>query len=104
MTDQIVKQNAPGAVASLILGISSLVFGCFMVGVVLGIVGLVMGNKAQTAYNANPGLYTGEGLFKAGRITSIIGIVLGAIATIWGIISMVVLGGSALALFEMLDI
>lgn len=35
------QQTAPYAVASLVLGISSLVFGCFFIGLILGIVGLM---------------------------------------------------------------
>lgn len=45
---EIQKQNAPYAVASLVLGICSLVFGCFFVGLVCGIVGLVLAKKGLT--------------------------------------------------------
>ena len=104
MTDQITKQNAPNAVASMVLGISSLVFGCFFVGLVLGIIGLILGNKAQAAFNANPDLYTGEGMIKAGRITSIIGIILGGVAIIWSLVALAIGGASAFALWEMLGL
>lgn len=104
MTDQITKQNAPNAVASMVLGISSLVFGCFFVGLVLGIIGLILGNKAQAAYNANPDLYTGEGMIKAGRITSIIGIILGAVAILWSLIALAIGGAGAFALWEMMGL
>lgn len=102
MTEQIQKKTTPNAVASLVLGIASLLLGCFIVGLVLGIIGLVLGNKAEKTYYENPALYTGEGLFKAGKITSIIGIVFGAIATIGGII-VIIAGGSLFFLPELLE-
>ena len=102
MPQQMPQRTVPNAVASLVLGIASLVLGCFIVGLVLGIVGLVLGNKAQKTYYENPVLYTGEGMFKAGRITSIIGIVLGAISTVGGIIASVIAGGSLFFLPELL--
>ena len=73
------KQNAPYAVAALVLGICSLLFGCFFVGLVCGIVGLVLANKGLAAYNANPAAYSGFGMLKAGKVTSILGIIFGAI-------------------------
>ncbi len=103
MTEQIQQQTVPNAVASLVLGISSLVLGCFIVGLVLGIIGLVLGNKAQKIYYATPELYTGEGMFKAGRITSIIGIVFGAISTVGGLIASIVAGGSLFFLPDLLE-
>ena len=93
------QENAPYAVASLVLGILSLVIGCLGVGLVLGIVGLVLGSKGTKAYNAQPGRYKGEGMLKAGKIMSIIGIVLGGIA----VLVMLVSGAGALAMFEWLD-
>ncbi|MBR1517670.1 MAG: DUF4190 domain-containing protein [Bacteroidales bacterium] len=104
MTDQITKTTAPNAVASLVLGISSLVFSCFLVGLVLGIIGLILGNKALSTYNANPDLYTGDGMIKAGRITSIIGIVSGGIFVLWGLVALVIGGTSAFAIFELLNL
>ena len=76
---------------------------CFIVGLVLGIIGLVLGNKAQKIYYATPELYTGEGMFKAGRITSIIGIVFGAISTVGGLIASIVAGGSLFFLPDLLE-
>ena len=73
MTDQIQKQNAPYAVAALVLGICSIVFGCMFVGLVCGIVGLVLAKKGTDAYNEAPDQFTGDGMLKAGKITSIIG-------------------------------
>ncbi len=94
------QENAPYAVASLVLGILSLVIGCIGVGLVLGIIGLVLGSKGTKAYNEQPSRYKGEGMLKAGKIMSIIGIVFGAIA----IIAIIVSGAGILALFEWFDV
>lgn len=98
------QSTAPYAVASLILGILSLLSGCLFVGLILGIVGLVLGNKGMACVNSNPTLYTGIGMLKAGKTTSIIGIVLGGIALVWGIIAAAIMGGSFFALFDLLDL
>ena len=77
----------PNATASLVLGILSIVmFWCCygMVGLILGIIGLVMGNKAVSLYKQSPGMYS-EASFNnanAGRICSIIGLVLCAVIVI----------------------
>ena len=98
------QTTAPYAVASLVLGILSLLGGCLFVGLVLGIVGLVLGNKGLKCVNANPTQYSGIGMLKSGKITSIIGIVLGGIALVWGIIAAALMGGSFLAMFELLGL
>ena len=94
-----VKQNAAGSVASLVLGICSIVFSCGIVGLILGIIGLAQAKKANAAIAADPAL-GGAGLAKGGKITSIIGIVLGAVAILYWIIVLCVGGalvGGALA-------
>jgi len=70
----------PNSTAALVLGIISIVCFCCcnFVGVVLGIIGIVLGNKAAELYRQSPGLYT-ESSYKnanAGKICSIIGLVL----------------------------
>ena len=74
------RQTAPYAVASLVLGIASLVMSGIGITLVLGIIGLVLSNKGMDEYRAHPELYTGEGMLQAGKITSIIGIAMGALA------------------------
>lgn len=91
-----VKQTAPYAVATLILGICSIVFGCFFVGLICGIVGLVLGGKGKKVYNESPASYTGYGMLSAGRILSIIGIIFGAIYVIYYIIAVAILGSTGL--------
>ncbi len=95
------KQNAPYAVAALVLGICSLVFGCFFVGIVCGIVGLVLANKGLAAYNSQPESYSGLGMLKAGKITSILGIVFGAIYVVYYVIAVAILGSAGLAWLDM---
>lgn len=69
-------QPLPNSTASLVLGILSIVI-CGP-GLIMGIIGIVLANKDITLYKSNPGFYT-EGSYnnlKAGRICSIIGILL----------------------------
>ena len=91
------KQNAPYAVAALVLGICSLLFGCFFVGFVCGIVGVVLANKGLAAYNLSPAQYSGYGMLKAGKMTSVLGIVFGAIYLLYYIIAVAILGAAGFA-------
>lgn len=94
MTDLVQKQNAPSAVAALVLGICSIVFGCWGVGLVCGIIGLVLAKKAAAALAADPENLTGEGMIKAAKITSIIGIVLGALGILYWLLIVAVWGAA----------
>lgn len=94
-------KNAPYAVASLVLGICSLVFGCFFVGLICGIIGLVLANKGLSVCRIDLS-YTGQGLLKAGKITSIIGIVLGAIYILYYIVAVLIIGAAGFSVFELL--
>ena len=78
----VTKKTAPNSVAALVLGICSIVLGCGFVGLVCGIVGLVLANRGLVQYHEDPSLYTDNKMLNAGKITSIIGIVFGAIAVI----------------------
>ncbi len=86
------KVQLPNSTAVLVLGICSLVFGCFIVGLILGIIGLVLAGKDMKLYKANPDIYDGYGALNAGRIMSIIGIILGGIAFLYYLIVVVFLG------------
>lgn len=86
------KQNAPYSVASMVLGIVSIVFGC--VGLVCGIIGLVLACKGMNAYYAEPEKYDGLGMLKAGKVCSIIGIVLGALAILYVLLIVTVFGAT----------
>jgi hypothetical protein len=77
------KLNAPYALASLVLGICSILTSCFVVGLVCGIIGLVFANKGLTSYFSCPDTYEGSGLLRAGKITSIIGIIFSALSLLY---------------------
>ena len=77
------KNNLPNATASIVLGIISILGGfCYGVfGIIFGIVGLVLANKDLSLYNANPENYSPSSISnaKAGRVCSIIGLVIGVL-------------------------
>lgn len=80
------KQKLPNASSSLVMGILSIVTACCcygLPGVIFGLLGLNMAKKAKATYEANPEQYNGLGNVEAGRITSIIGLVLGGLATLY---------------------
>ena len=100
------KQNAPNAVASLVLGILSIVTGCFFVGLVLGIIGMVLASNGMKSYLLDPSAYKNDGMLRAGKILSIIGIVLSSVHIVFAIISAIALGGSLFffdSIFHILD-
>jgi hypothetical protein len=83
------KSELPNATAVLVLGICSIVFSCFFIGLICGIIGLVLAGKGRVMYRENPNLYANYGQLNAGWIMSIIGVILGGLyvvyAVIWGI-------------------
>ncbi len=79
------KHPLPNATAVLVLGICSIVFSCFFVGLILGIIGLALSGKGRSMYQQNPDQYEGYGTLNAGFILSIIGVVLGVIYLIYWI-------------------
>ncbi len=90
-----IKQQLPNSTTVLVLGICSIVFaGCFGIGTILGIIGLVLASKGRKLNAENPELYDGYGSLNAGFIMSIIGIVLGALGFLYWIIVVVVIGSS----------
>jgi len=64
------KQQLPNATLILIFGILSIITCCCygVIGLILGIVALVLANKATAVYAANPELYTGFQNVKTGKI------------------------------------
>ncbi|TVQ09906.1 MAG: DUF4190 domain-containing protein [Bacteroidetes bacterium] len=98
-----VKKPLPNATATLVLGICSIVFGCFFVGLVLGIIGLAISGKSRTMYMQNPGEYEGYGSLNAGRILSIIGIVLGSLTTIYYVVIVMIIGAATLPWHDLLN-
>ncbi len=92
------KQQLPNATAVLVLGICSIVFSCLFVGLVLGIIGLVLSSRGRKMYKENAALYDNWGVLNAGFIMSIIGTCIASLYTIYYIILVVVIGGTAFSL------
>ena len=70
------KQLPPNAIAALVNGILSINFSSLVIpGIILAIIGLVKSRKGYEVLIMQPDAYTGEKLLKAGRITSIIGLI-----------------------------
>ncbi len=90
------KQMLPNATTVLVLGICSIVFSCFFVGLVLGIIGLVIASKPRKMYSESPDLYEGYSSLNAGYIMSIIGTALGGLYIIYWIIWVVILGSATM--------
>lgn len=77
------RQKLPYAQSSLIFGIVSIVTACCCMGLpglIFGIIGLNHSKKAMAIYQQDASQYYGEGNANTGKITSIIGIVIGSIA------------------------
>ena len=74
------RRTAPYAVAAMVLGIVSLMASALGLTLVLGILGLVYSNRGLAECRRNPGMYSGESMLIAGKVTSIVGIVLSCIA------------------------
>jgi len=90
------KQTLPNSTAVLVLGICSLVFGCFFVGLILGIIGIALSGKGRRLYRQDPNLYDGYGSLNAGFIMSIIGVVLGGLYTVY----IILVGGTILSILS----
>jgi Trk-type K+ transport system membrane component len=96
--------NLPNATASLVLGIISIVLAfCYGIGgVICGIIGLVLANKDRKLYEANPESYSAQSRSnaKAGRICSLIGLILGALFFVIMIIYFIVFGAVFMEVFR----
>lgn len=90
------KQMLPNATTVLVLGICSIVFSCFFVGLILGIIALVIASKPRKMYKETPDIYDGYSSLNAGYIMSIIGIALGGLYAIYWIIWVVILGSASI--------
>jgi hypothetical protein len=91
-----IKRPLPNSTATLVLGILSIVFGCGVIGLALGIIGLVISREGKTLFENNPNDYSGSGNLNAGRVMCIIGICLGSLSLFYAIIALAI-GGSILA-------
>jgi hypothetical protein len=84
------KEKLPNSTASLVLGIFSIITcWCYGIpGIILGVIGFLQGKKAIEIHNEDPELYEGIGNANAGKIISIIGVVLSIVVigyVIWAI-------------------
>jgi len=93
------KQSLPNSTAVLVLGICSIVFSCFFVGLILGIIGLVLAGKSRKLNRENPGFYDGAGSLNAGYVMSIIGTVLGGLYTLYYLFWVVIFANAASSVY-----
>jgi hypothetical protein len=81
------KQTLPNSTATLVLGICSLVFSFFLFGFILGIIGLGISSKSKRLYLQSPNDYSGYRALNAGRVMSLISVILGAILILYMLIA-----------------
>ena len=90
----------PNSTPVLVLGILAILSCCCYAvpGLILGIIGLVLGNKDIALYKSNPNAYTISSYknSKAGRVCSIIALILSAICLLLVIILIATVGWAAL--------
>ena len=95
------QQNLPNATAVLVLGIVSIAV-CFCYGVfglICGIIALVLAKKDTALYLSMPGQYTPASFqnIKAGKICSIIGLILSGLCLLIFVFYFVIIGTAALS-------
>jgi len=92
------KQTLPNSTLILVFGILSIITCCCygVIGLILGIVALVLANKATALYKTAPENYLGFGNVKAGKIMAIIGIILSVMYLILMILLIATIGWEAL--------
>lgn len=79
------KQTLPNSTLILVFGILSIVGCCCygVLGLIFGIIALFMSKKAKATYLENPEIYKGYKNVEAGRIMSIIGVILSVLYFAW---------------------
>jgi M penetrans paralogue family 26 len=92
------QQTLPNSVGVLVLGILSIVF-CFcygIIGMTLGIISLIMANKAIKLYLSSPETYSESSYknVKAGKICAIVGLCLSSVYIIFLIIYIGIIGAA----------
>lgn len=96
------QQVLPNSTGVLVLGILSIVF-CFcygLIGLTLGIIALVMANKANKLYLENPHTYSESSFknMKAGKVCAIIGVCLSSLYLVVIIIYIAIVGAALTAM------
>ncbi len=95
------RVEPPGAVASMVCGIISIVVACLpIIPLVLGIVALSLANRAKNIIENSPERFKLGGIRTSGFVCGIIGTALGALYTVYFIIAVLVMGGSMLHVFR----
>lgn len=92
------QQKLPNSTLILVFGILSIVTCCCygIIGLILGIIAIVLANKATKVYAENPEAYTGYSNVKTGKILAIIGVILSAIYIAYVIFMFVTVGYSGI--------
>lgn len=96
------KEKLPNNIIVLILGIISMpLCFCYGIGIITGTIGIVLAQKDLKFYRENPERYEGLGNVQAGKVMSIIGIVLSVLfllIIVWmiSIVGMDAVGNEAL--------
>jgi len=92
------QQKLPNATLILVFGIISIVTCCCygIIGLIFGIIGLVLANKATSLYAADPAIYEGYNNVKLGKTLSVIGIVLNILMLIFFLWIISIIGWDAL--------
>ncbi|MEG1037782.1 MAG: hypothetical protein RSE22_05440 [Mucinivorans sp.] len=86
------KPMLPNAVSTLVLGICSIVFTFFFVGLVLAIIGLAISGSGMRIYRDNPTVWTGYSMLSAGRVLCIIGTVISSLYALFVLIAVLFVG------------
>ncbi len=94
------QQALPNSTPVLVLGILAILSCCCygLPGLILGIIGLVLGNKDRKLFRENPGFYTESSYknSKAGRTCSIIAVILSILMVIFMIALVAMVGWATL--------
>lgn len=87
------KPHAPGAVASLVFGILSVITGMVpLLGFSLGLLAVIFSLRASASLTTLSERYQPSGLHTAGLVSGIIGMVFSALATLWALIVLGLIG------------
>lgn len=90
------QQKLPNATISLVLGIISFIACCCSMGIggiILSGIAFYLTKKDEGMYMQNPELYSNYGQLKTAKIIAIIGLVLGIIALLFSVYSIMTAGG-----------
>lgn len=94
--------SLPNSTASLVLGILSLVFCVFygVLAVILGGIGYYLAQQDKKLLSMNPAAYSSQSVstLNAGRICSLIGLILGSIFVTFILVIFLVIGLSSVSL------